>query len=97
MNICGISCSFEEYRCTDGVWHKTDEGSSVIDDSVIANMIECNRYFTSLGGHMRTYFVSNRRFGEVCNKIVSISICRTVCRIYSFSYNNARRKVEGNL
>lgn len=90
MLIRNISCSYKEYRLNNGVWLLVQNCNYMTDSNTIKNILESKPYFVQLGGYMDCNYKSNRRFGNVCNEIVSVSFCRTVKKVFSFNYNKAQ-------
>lgn len=90
MFINSISCNYKEYRLLNGVWKLSDSNIFNADSVFIQNMIDCQSSFEQLGGHMVFYYGRNRRFGYVCNKIVSVSICNSIKKVFNFNYNKAQ-------
>lgn len=91
-NLVDIHCSFVEYRLNDNSnWVITDKVSYDVDMNFIRNMVNSKPFFEKIGGHMSIDMKKNRRFGICVSKIVSVSICSSIKRIYSFNYNQARK------
>lgn len=88
--IKGISCSYKEYRLTNGKWHGVASEVFTTNSDFINNMIEASNYFSQLGGKFFVDCKSNRRFGVVPTKLVSISICGKTKKVYSLNYNQAQ-------
>ena len=88
--IQGVICAYKEYRLQeDGKWHLYSKSNYETDAQAIDNMHQSNMYFTKLGGYMKEYYKHNRRFGLVVDKIVSVSFCGKVKKIFDFNYNSA--------
>lgn len=83
MQISGILCNYKEYRRGSSGIIKTCESEFEVDDFYIQNMIE-------IGGYMNIEHKPNRRFGLVPTKIVCVSICGAVKKVFTFNYNQAR-------
>lgn len=90
MQISGILCSYKEYRRGSLGFVKTCESEFEVNSYYIQNMIDSSTYFSHLGGYMNIEHKPNRRFGLVPTKIVCISICGTVKKVFTFNYNQAR-------
>ena len=88
--INDIKCCYKEYRFIEGKWRKTEDSSHYVNSNFIKNMLESKDYFIGLGGTMNTYSVSNRRFGLVPSKIVCVSICGAIKKVFSFNYSQAQ-------
>lgn len=88
--IVDIDCSCMEYRLCNGKWKRTFVQSYPCDSGFIENMVNSSPYYQNLGGYMSTEWGKNRRFGLVASKVVCVSICGTVKRVFTFSYNRAR-------
>lgn len=88
--ITDISCKYKEYRYINGNWVVTMDSVFTTDISSINNMIDSSVYFSRLGGYMDIEHKQNRRFGLVPSKIVCVSICKTIKKVYSFNYNQAQ-------
>lgn len=82
MQISGIICNYKEFR-------RGSKGFEV-NAYYIQNMIDSSSYFAQLGGYMNIEQKPNRRFGLVPTKIVCISICGAVKKVFTFNYNQAR-------
>lgn len=96
-NLVDIHCSFVEYRLNDNSnWVITDKASYDVDIKFIKNMVNSKPFFEKIGGCMSIDMKKNRRFGMCVSKIVSVSICKSIKRIYSFNYNQAR-KIEDDI
>ena len=80
-----ILCNYMEYRCTNGKWGIFATAEYEVDYNFINNMVEASSYFTQLGGYM-SISLDKRRFGDVVKKIVSVSICGSVKKVYNFKY-----------
>lgn len=80
-----ILCDYKEYRCTNGKWGIFATAEYEVDFNYINNMVEASSYFKQLGGHM-AITLGKRRFGDVVEKIVSVSICGSVKKIFKFRY-----------
>lgn len=87
--MSGILCNYKEYRFNKNKWVLIESNSFNVDLSFINNMINSSRYFSQLGGYMNLQWGRNRRFGNVLKKVVSVSICGTVKKIYCFDYSRA--------
>lgn len=90
MQISGILCNYKEYQRGSSGIIKTCESEFEVDDFYIQNMIESSTYFSHLGGYMDIEHKPNRRFGLVPTKIVCVSICGAVKKVFTFNYNQAR-------
>lgn len=90
MQISGILCNYKEYRRGSSCIIKTCESEFEVDTFYIQNMIESSTYFSHLGGYMNIEHKPNRRFGLVPTKIVCVSICGAVKKVFTFNYNQAR-------
>lgn len=81
-----ILCDYKEYRYNNGKWGKFAESTYKVSQNYIDNMVEACNYFKGLGGYM-VVTKGRRRFGEVIEKIVSVSICGSVKKVFKFRYN----------
>lgn len=90
MQISGILCNYKEYRRGSSDIIKVCESEFEVNDIYIKNMIESSTYFSQLGGYMNIEQKPNRRFGLVPTKIVCISICGAIKKVFTFNYNQAR-------
>ena len=88
--ITNIVCTCKEYRLCNGKWNKNSTSVYGVDSSSLNSMLESSSYFTNLGGYMSVYYYRNRRFGIVPNKVVCISVCGLIKKVFSFNYNQAR-------
>lgn len=91
MFITNILCDYVEYRKEGDIWSLTNKSSVFTDSNFISNMLESNKYFTSMGGTQDIDFKKNRRFGMQVSKITCISFCGKVRKEFVFSYNNAKQ------
>lgn len=89
MKIKDISCQYKEYRLVGKKWILYSSSQFLINELAIINMYNASPYFTSLGGYMKFYRKPNRRFGNVISKIISVSICKTIKKVYILNYNQA--------
>lgn len=85
MQVEDIICTYKEYRRGSSGFVKTAESSFKVN-----NMIESSTYFSQLGGYMNIEQKPNRRFGLVQTKIVCVSICGAIKKVFTFNYNQAR-------
>ena len=90
MQISGILCSYKEYRRGSSGFVKTCESEFEVNSYYIQNMIDSSTYFSNLGGYMNIEHKPNRRFGLVPTKIVCVSICGAIKKVFTFNYNQAR-------
>lgn len=90
MQINNIICNYKEYRRGSSNFVKTVDTSFEVNDIYIKNMIESSTYFSQLGGYMNIEQKPNRRFGLVPTKIVCVSICGAIKKVFTFNYNQAR-------
>ena len=81
-----ILCDYKEYRYNNGKWGKFAELTYKVSQNYIDNMVEACNYFKGLGGYM-VVTKGRRRFGEVVEKIVSVSICGSIKKVFKFRYN----------
>lgn len=88
--IRGISCDYKEYRLINGHWVLYAKDTMITDNSFVENMVSSGDYFTKLGGYMSISYTKNRRFNIVPNKVVCVSICQTIKKVFSFNYNQAQ-------
>lgn len=88
--IINISCTYKEYRLISNKWVKTAQHNYFCGSRQIEMMQECAPYYAQLGGYMTINHKNNRRFGLVVDKIVSVSICRCVKKVFMFNYNLAQ-------
>ena len=89
-NLSDIHCSFVEYQLRGDSWSLISKSDFSVDFRFIENMVNSKSYFEKLGGYMSIDIKPNRRFGMCVSKVVSVSICRSIKRIYKFNYNQAR-------
>ena len=89
MEIQDISCLYKEYRLINKKWTLYSSSKFYVNESTIINMYNASPYFTNLGGYMKFYRKPNRRFGNVISKIISVSICKTIKKVYILNYNQA--------
>lgn len=87
--ITNIVCDYNEYRLNNSKWGISDKQSFTVTSDFIHNMVMSSTHFTALGGYMNIEHKRNRRFGLVPSKIVCISICKTVKKVFTFKYNLA--------
>lgn len=90
MQINNIICNYKEYRRGSNNFVKTVDTSFEVNDTYIKNMVESSTYFSQLGGYMHIEQKPNRRFGLVPTKIVCVSICGAIKKVFTFNYNQAR-------
>lgn len=90
MQISGIICNYKEYRMGSSGFVKTCESEFEVNSYYIQNMIDSSTYFSNLGGYMNIEHKPNRRFGLVPTKIVCVSICGAIKKVFTFNYNQAR-------
>lgn len=76
-----ILCNYKEYRLINGKWHLEATSSYDVNESFVMGMVDSSAYFSRLGGYMYI----NYAFDKVV-KIVSISICKTIKKVFYFSY-----------
>lgn len=88
--LCNIKCRYLEYKYTGGSWSKIEDTLFPVVSNSINNMLSCMEHYVKLGGSMTVSHKLNRRFGLLVSKVVSVSICGTVRKIYFFNYDNAR-------
>lgn len=88
MNIINIAVTHKEYRDNNG-WSKTEDSQYMISGNQILNMQQCTEHFTKMGGKMYWSYKRNRRFGLVPAKVVVISFCGRIKKIFEFNYNYA--------
>lgn len=89
-SIINIKCDYKEYRYVNNVWKLYANEVYQVNSMYLNNMLESSSYFTDLGGYMNIEQQRNRRFGLVISKVVSVSICGSIKKIFSFNYNQAR-------
>lgn len=90
MQISGIICNYKEHHRGSSGFEKANESSFEVNNYYIQNMIDSSTYFAHLGGYMNIEHKPNRRFGLVPTKIVCVSICGAVKKVFTFNYNQAR-------
>lgn len=90
MYIKGISCNYKEYRLRDEKWVITADSVFDSDINFIMNIVNSSSYFANLGGYMNIDYKNNKRFGLVPSKIVCVSICKTIKKVFVFNYNQAQ-------
>lgn len=90
MQVEDIICTYKEYLRGSSGFVKTAESSFKVNNMYINNMIESSTYFSQLGGYMNIEQKPNRRFGLVPTKIVCVSICGAIKKVFTFNYNQAR-------
>lgn len=91
FDLVDIRCNLLEYRLNDNSkWTLTEKASYEVDGSFIRNMVNSKVFFESNGGTMSIEMKSNKRFGVCISKIVSVSMCNEIKRIYSFNYSQAK-------
>lgn len=90
MQVEDIICTYKEYWRGSSGFVKTAESSFKVNNMYINNMIESSTYFSQLGGYMNIEQKPNRRFGLVPTKIVCVSICGAIKKVFTFNYNQAR-------
>lgn len=90
QNLCNIVCTYNEFRLLQGVWIKVIEDKYIVNSSYISNMKESQKYYKQIGGVMHIIHKKNRRFGDVPVVVTSISICKTIKKVYKFNYNSAQ-------
>lgn len=87
-----IICSYIEYRkdiC--GNWQLFGKTEFPVHESSIKNLVDSSSYYPELGGYMNIKCEKNRRLGLVVTKVVSISICNTVKKIFIFDYSKVKK------
>ena len=88
--IRGILCRYKEYRLKNGHWILTSDSVFDSNSEFIENMVNSSSYFATLGGSMSIEHKQNRRFGLVPSKIVCVSICGAIKKVFMFNYNQAQ-------
>lgn len=85
MKMRCILCDYKEYRCKNGKWGIHTTANYEVSLDYINNMVEACPYFRNLGGYM--VITKNWcKFGQVVEKIVSVSICGSVKKVFKFRY-----------
>lgn len=90
MYIKKILCKYKEYRLRNGRWVITADSVFDSDIDFIMNIVNSSSYFANLGGYMNIDYRNNKRFGLVPSKIVCVSICKTIKKVFVFNYNQAQ-------
>ena len=93
MNITNIAVTHKEYRNLNDTWKRTQNSDYAVDSKWVQNMIDCEPYFTNLGGKMFWEYKKSRKFGLVPSKVTVESICGMVRKVLIFDYQAARREV----
>lgn len=88
--IGNIMCRYKEFRLVNGKWTQYLEDRYYTTNRLIINMVQSSSYFSKLGGYMSVDYDSNRRFGLTPVKVVCVSICKTIKKVYCFNYNDAQ-------
>lgn len=88
--ICNIFCNCKEYHLINSDWVLFTECTYNSNSGFINNMVTSSRYFAKCGGIMDIEYNKNRRFGLVPTRIISVSVCKTIKKVYMFNYNQAQ-------
>lgn len=97
MLLDGILCKCMEYGKVGEKWLKQGDWSSKVNSIEIENMIAGGSYLTRMGGYSGVEYKQNRRFGIVPVKIVVVSICGKLKKVYTFGYESAELSIYNTI
>lgn len=97
MLLDGIVCECREYRRVKNKWSKEGVWNSEVNSSAISSMIAGGEYLSRMGGYSGVDYKNNRRFGMIPVKIVVVSACGFLKKVYTFNYEYAKLSIYNSV